>query len=177
MTRWSTVEVLPPEVQDELDEAVKRRMTTDALVELVAAHGHTIARSSMGRWAKRRRDWHRVVEREKAVRGMSNEVDSDFDNENEKRNRMLLHLARNNLSIIAARMGADEKLALGDAMGLIKALKDLVVADKIDAERERAIRVEQNQRAAKEAEGELRSRGATEETILAVKTKLLGLKA
>lgn len=177
MARWSSVEELPADVQDELDEAVKRKFTTDALVELAASHGHTIARSSMGRWAKRRRDWHRVVEREKAVRGMAEAVDGQFGDENEKRNRMLLHLARNNLSIIAARMGGQEKLELGDAMGLIKALKDLVVADKVDAERERAIRLEQNQRAAKEAEGELRSRGATEETILAVKTKLLGLKA
>ncbi len=177
MARWSTVEALPAEVQEELDEGVRRKMTTDALVELAASHGHTIARSSMGRWAKRRRDWHRVIERERAVRGMAGEADSEFGSENEKRNRMLLHLARNNLSIIAARMGADEELSLGDAMGLIKALKDLVVADKVDAERERAIRLEQNQRAAKEAEGELRSRGATEETILAVKTKLLGLKA
>lgn len=177
MTRWSTVEALPAEVQEELDEGVRRKMTTDALVELAASHGHTIARSSMGRWAKRRRDWHRVIERERAVRGMAGEADSEFGDENEKRNRLLLHLARNNLSIIAARMGADEELSLGDAMGLIKALKDLVVADKVDAERERAIRLEQNQRAAREAEGELRSRGATEETILAVKTKLLGLKA
>src|SRR3989344_2607187 len=176
MARWFTVETLPAQLQEELDEGVRRKMTTDALVELAASHGHTIARSSMGRWAKRRRDWHRGIERERAVRGMAGEADSEFGSENEKRNRMLLHLARNNLSSIAARMGADEELSLGDAMGLIKALKDLVVADKIDAERERAIRLEQNQRAAKEAEGELRSRGATEETILAVKTKLLGLK-
>lgn len=180
MARWSTVWNLPPEVLEELEEAIRQRAGTDMLCQIAAASGHEIHRSTMGRWAKGRREYFNLIEREREIMGLTQGIEQEIDDVRDKRNRVLMHMARNIVSqTMASAGGANKNPDLGTARELMKMLKDFVVSDKIDSDREAAIRREEREKtraeAASAAENAGREAGASFETIELIKSRILGI--
>ncbi len=173
-SRPSSITALDPRVREAVDAAVREgRMTIDQIVQLIAAQGEEASRSAVGRYVKNARarleDFHQAQEIAKVwVDKLGKEPDGDIG-------RMLLEMLR----VLAFKsLGDLEAASPEDLMFLGKALKDIAGADKLVVDREinlRKLLAAEAAKVASEVVKTVKKAGLSDETVEAIRSKILGI--
>ncbi len=180
MARKSTMKTLPTNVQAAVIKAMEGGATIDEIVDQLAGMGHQRSRSAVGRYSK---EYAEMAAQQRDMRSAAEAFAGEFGGSDNAEGKLLVQM----LTSIGARMimkSATDEEAQPDALEfsrLAKATKDLIGAAKTDSERDAKIREEAakeaRRQAAEAAEDEARSAGASEATIMRVKSRILGLAA
>lgn len=172
--RKSTIDLLDPRIQDEVNAAVKEgRASIDEIVDLIKSMGGQASRSAVGRYVKNQSEkleqFKQARETAKVwVEKLGNEPDGDVG-------RLLIEMLR---VISYKTMSEMDEVGPQDIMLLGKAIKDLSSADKLMVDREAAVRKLVAAQAAKVAEAvtnTVRQAGMSAETIDMIRSKILGI--
>ncbi len=177
MAGRSRIERLDPRIRAEVDNAIKRGVTIDAIVELLQGMGITIARSSVGLYTKK---YAELARQQRDMRAVAEAFGQEFGSADDRQSRMMVQLLTSVITRAVMPMvsGGDELDGLVDAKELhflARAVKDTMSAAKLDVERERMVRDEERKKAAEAGAEAARKGGATAETIEMVKRSILGL--
>lgn len=179
--RPSSIDLLPKDIRESLNDAIADgRMSVDDLWALVRDKGgEAISRSAVGRYKVRE---ERTLGELREMQRMAEVVTQEAAKDPTGRASQLLGeltktaIYRRLTAMTPAQM---EKLDPRDLNFLAGTVKSLMSADKINAEREAAIRdraiKEERQRAAKEVEKVARQRGLTKEAVSEIREKILGV--
>ncbi len=178
MGRKSSINTLPTQVQAAVVQALEAGATIDDIVDKLGSMGHERSRSAVGRYAKQ---YGELAKRQRDMRVVAEAFASEFGSGENSEAKLMVQM----LTSVGARMimpmAADDEpeIEAKEFAFLAKSVKDLVSAAKIDADRDARIREEASKearrQAAEAAEDEARSAGASEATIMRVKSRILGL--
>lgn len=129
---------LAPEIRAELDRLIREGgYTTDSLVAMLKSMGGEASRSSVGRYAKNRKEQMETYsEAQDMARSLQAKFKEDPDSD---LGRMLAQLWRGVIFKTINTMSADEKTKASELMLVAAAIKNLAGADKIALEQ--AIRI------------------------------------
>ncbi|MDQ1229304.1 phage protein Gp27 family protein [Sphingomonas sp. SORGH_AS_0879] len=190
MAGRSSLKSLPPSVLDAVHDAIGRGQTIDDICELLRDLGTERSRSAVGRYAK---DFAELAKQQRRLQTISQAFGKEFGSSDDHQVRMMNQLMtsvmmRAILPIASADEDApaedDEDGGKPDILALsrlAKAVKDVTSSSKIDIERESKIREEEarrtRERAAAEATEAGRAAGASEATLAAIRTRILGFAA
>ena len=187
MPRRSTIEKLPKEVKDKIAKLRNGGRTIDEIMEVLDTLDlkEDVSRSSLGRYLKRQ---EQLTEKIRQSRLLANAVARDFGDKETSRvtqaNIELMHSIL--LKIMLDNEGDGEaggniagKIDAKEGMFLASAIEKLVKASKLDTDREVKIREEERrlatENAADQAEAAAKAQGLSEDTINAIKEKILGV--
>ena len=195
----SSIDRLPPEVQDEIAKLRTRMgLTIDELLAWVKDQGHEISRTAMGRHV---RHLHLDVERAGGMLNRAQSISTAVmerlgekpDNDLARLNIQLLHsqvfdmiVAEEEADAETGEMGEKPKPTALEMVRLSKAIQQLLSAEKMNAERAMAIRkaaiAEERERAAAALEATLDEKkkgrsasGLTRATVDEIKREILGV--
>ena len=171
-----------PEIRAAVDVAIARGATIDDIVQTLRSMGAGVSRSAVGRYAK---SYAELAKRQRDIQAAASAFATDFGGVEDHQSRLLVQL----VTSIGTRMAMDATTAEeGDESAIAttkqladfaRAVKDVTSAAKIDVEREAKIREEAAKRAkaeaAADADAGARAAGASEDTIRAVRSRILGL--
>lgn len=175
MARLSTVERLPRELRDQLNDRIRDGATAEELVEITDAAGQQISLSAMTRYRRTKRTYYEVIDRERTARSITMELEQEFGTLDDQGSKLLLYLMRSAITDRVSLAASDpDEFDDKQLVELSKGVKNIVASMAIDAKREAEIRAEERANAAKVAESSMRQAGATQETIDRVKRELLG---
>ena len=172
MGRRSTIEQLPEDLRLLIDKAIKDGWTID---RIVAAVKGTVSRAAIGRYSK---NFAEVAKRQRDITAAAEAWGAEFGQSDNPQTRMLVQLATTVLTraILPMLSGGDpEDYDWKELHFLARAIKDLLAAHKLDAEREASIRKNERERAAQAGAEAARKAGATPETIDLIKREILGI--
>lgn len=173
------MKTLPPGIQAAVMQAMEGGATLDDIVSQLESMGHQRSRSAVGRYAK---EYGQMAARQRDMRSAAEAFAGEFGGADNVEGKLLVQM----LTSMGARMVMakangdedDEPDAL-EFSRLAKATKDLIGAAKTDSERDARIREEAAKEArrvaADDAVSAARAAGASDATMDAIKTKLLGL--
>jgi len=189
MAGRSSLKSLPPQVLDAVHDAIGRGETIDDICGLLRDLGTERSRSAVGRYAK---GFAELATQQRRVQSIAAAFGSEFGSSGDNQVRMMNQLmtsvmTRAIIPIASAAddAGSDDEEGGGiDTLGLsrlAKAVKDVTSSSKIDIEREAKIREEEarrtRERAAADATEAGRAAGASEATLAAIRTSILGFAA
>ncbi len=190
MAGRSSLKSLPPQVLDAVHDAIGRGETLDDICALLRDLGTERSRSAVGRYAK---GFAELATQQRRIQGIAaafgNEFGQSGDNQVRMMNQLMTSVMTRAIIPIAsaeddASGGDDEEGGGLDTLALsrlAKAVKDVTSSSKIDIEREAKIREEEarrtRERAAAEATEAGRAAGASEATLSAIRTRILGFAA
>ena len=175
MGRKSTIEQLPEDLRLVIDKAIRDGWTID---RIVAAVKGTVSRAAVGRYSK---NFAAVAKRQRDIAAAAEAWGAEFGQADNPQTRMLVQLATTVLTraiLPALGDGANDEDAEPDWKELhfmARAIKDLLAAHKLDAEREASIRKNEREKAAAIVATVGKRAGATPETIDQIKRELLGM--
>ncbi|MBX9881234.1 MAG: DUF3486 family protein [Sphingomonas sp.] len=176
MGRRSSIEQLDPRVRAEVDQAIKRGATIDAIVDLLKGLGADASRSAVGRYSKR---YAELARQQREMRTVAEAFGQEFGSADDRQGRMMVQLLTSVITRaimpVASAEDDPEGIDAKELHFLARAVKDTVGAAKLDVERERAVREEERKRAAEAGADAARKGGASAETIDLVKRSILGL--
>ncbi len=175
------MKTLPPGIQAAVMQAMEGGATIDDIVTQLDSMGHKRSRSAVGRYAQ---EYGKMAERQRDMRSAAEAFAGEFGGADNVEGKLLVQM----LTSMGARMvmakangGEDEEPDALEFSRLAKATKDLIGAAKTDSERDARIREEAAKEArrvaADDAVSAARAAGASDATMDAIKTKLLGLTA
>jgi hypothetical protein len=181
VSQRSTIE-RDPAIREAVDAAIARGATIDAIVAQLQGLGADVSRSAVGRYTK---NYAELAKRQRDIRAAASAFANDFGGPDDSQTRLVVQLATS----IATRVAMDASTAEeGDERAIAttkqladfaRATKDLASAASIDEQRLARVREEAARRArdeaAEAAEQGARATGASEETIVAVRKRILGL--
>jgi hypothetical protein len=172
--RKSSINTLPPSILQAVNAALAEGATLDAIVKVIAEHGLERSRSAVGRYAEK---YSAMAEEQREISAVAKAFASDFSDEDNNQNRLMIQLIT---SLITKQMlphlsGEASTANSMDLRLLAAAVKDSTSAAKTEDDRKRLIRREAFAEAAKAAETEARSAGASNDVIDKIKARLLGL--
>ncbi|WP_353936356.1 phage protein Gp27 family protein [uncultured Sphingobium sp.] len=173
------MKTLPPSVQAAVMQAMESGATINEIVTQLGTMGHHRSRSAVGRYAK---EYGQMASRQRDMRSMAEAFAGEFGGADNVEGKLLVQM----LTSMGARMvlakvngDEDEEPDALEFSRLAKATKDLIGAAKTDSERDARIREEvrkeERQKASEDAVSAARAAGASDATMDAIKTKLLGL--
>jgi hypothetical protein len=172
--RKSSIDLLDPRIQDEVNAAVKDgRASIDEIVSMIKSMGGDASRSAVGRYVKTQTEkleqFRQAQETAKVwVDKIGKEPEGDVG-------RLLIEMLR----VISYKTMSDMDTAEPqDIMFLGKAIKDISSADKVLVERIAVVRKLVAEQAAKVAEDvtkTVRSAGMSDETVDLIRSKILGI--
>ncbi|MCA0303490.1 MAG: DUF3486 family protein [Proteobacteria bacterium] len=178
--RLSTIDLLPKDVRDALNEAIAEgRMRVDDLWDLVREKGGAeISRSAVQRYKVRE---ERALEQVREMQRMAGVVVQEAGKDpNGQASRLLGELTKNVLFRRLSTMtpGEMEKMGTRDMTFLASAVRSIASADKISAEREamirdRAVRQER-ERAGREVEKVAKAAGMSRKTVEELRAVIIG---
>lgn len=196
MAGRSSLKSLPPAVLDAVHEAIGRGQTIDDICGLLRDLGTERSRSAVGRYAK---DFAELAKQQRRVQSIAQAFGNEFGKSGDNQVRTLNQLMTSVMmrAIIPIASAAEDGMAGGDDEGddeegggkldtlalsrLAKSVKDITSSSKIDIEREAKIREEEARRtreqAAADATAAGRAAGASEATLAAIRTSILGFAA
>lgn len=194
MAGRSSLKSLPPAILDAVHDAIGRGQTLDDICGLLRDAGTERSRSAVGRYAK---DFAELAKQQRRVQSIAaafgNEFGSSGDNQVRMMNQLMTSVMTRAIIPIASAEdvapggGEDDDEEGGGALDtlalsrLAKAVKDVTSSSKIDIEREAKIREEEarrtRERAAADATAAGRAAGASEATLAAIRTSILGFAA
>jgi hypothetical protein len=174
MGRKSSINTLPPAILAAVNKALSDGVKIDDIVDLIAEHGADRSRSAVGRYAKK---YSAMAEEQREIASVAKAFAADFSDEDNNQNRLMIQLIT---SLITKQMlphlsGEASSANSMDLRLLAAAVKDSTSAAKTEDDRKRLIRKEAFAEAAKAAETEARSAGASDVVIDKIKARLLGL--
>lgn len=176
MGRKSTIEQLPEDLRLVIDKAIKDGWTID---RIVAAVKGTVSRAAVGRYSK---NFAAVAKRQRDIAAAAEAWGAEFGQADNPQTRMLVQLATTVLTrAILPALGADADDFEQDDPDwkelhfMARAIKDLLAAHKLDAEREASIRKNEREKAVAVVAAVGKRAGATPETIDQIKRELLGM--
>lgn len=176
MARRSRIEQLDPRIRAEVDGAIKRGVTIDAITEMLKGLGVEIARSSVGLYTKR---YAAMARQQRDMRAVAEAFGQEFGSADDHQGRMMVQLLTSLITRAIMPVATDGEpeveLDAKELHFLARAVKDTMGAAKLDIERERLIREEERKRAADAGAEAARKGGASAETIDLVKRSILGL--
>lgn len=176
MAGRSRIERLDPRIRAEVDGAIKRGVTIDAITEMLKGLGVEIARSSVGLYTKK---YAELARQQRDMRAVAEAFGQEFGTADDRQGRMMVQLLTSVITraIMPVATAEEEPEALDakELHFLARAVKDTMGAAKLDIERERLIREEERKRAADAGAEAARKGGATPQTIDLVKRAILGL--
>ncbi len=191
MAGRSSLKSLPPQVLDAVHDAIGRGETLDDICALLRDLGTERSRSAVGRYAK---GFAELATQQRRIQGIAAAFGNEFGQSGDNQVRMMNQLMTSVMTraIIPIASAEDDASAGDDEEGgggldtlalsrLAKAVKDVTSSSKIDIEREAKIREEEarrtRERAAAEATEAGRAAGASEATLSAIRTRILGFAA
>ncbi|HEU4958993.1 MAG TPA: phage protein Gp27 family protein [Sphingomonas sp.] len=181
MGRRSSVKDLPEPIRAEVDAAIKRGATIDAIVEHLHALGADhISRSAVGRYSK---GFAELARQQRDLRIIAEQFGREFGDSDNLDGRLLTQLMTSVMTraILPIASGEIVQLDGKDLHFLARATKDAMAAAKIDTDREAKIREEEAKRAraaaADAADQAGRAAGASEETLRRIRAGILGIDA
>lgn len=192
MAGRSSLKSLPPEVLDAVHEAIGRGETLDDICALLRDLGTERSRSAVGRYAQ---GFNELAKQQRRVQSIAAAFGNEFGQSGDNQVRMMNQLMTSVMTraIIPIASAEDDAAAGGDdedgggaldtlaLSRLAKAVKDVTSSSKIDIEREAKIREEEARRtrekAAADATAAGRAAGASEATLAAIRTRILGFAA
>lgn len=176
MAQRSKIEQLDPRVRAEVDQAIKRGATIDAIVELIKGLGADASRSSVGRYTQK---YAELARQQRDMRAVAEAFGKEFGQADDGQARLMVQLLTSTITRAILPMASEgdeiEGLDAKELHFLARAVKDTMGAAKLDVERERLIREQERNRAAEAGAEAARQAGATEATIDLVKRRILGL--
>lgn len=161
-----------PEVRVAIDRALRDGHTLDQIVAAIRALGSEVSRSAVGRYASQ---YRRLAERERDIQAVARSYAADFGGDENPTGKLLIHLVTS-IATRTALASDDDEIAPKDLGYIAKAVKDIIGAAKVDADRDAHIRREERARAAADAAKAARKAGASEGTIAAI-AEALGIAA
>lgn len=176
--RRSTVASLPRELVDACNQLVRDGHTIDDILAALNGLGADVSRSAVGRYVKSAREsmakYREAQEVAKVwVERLEAEPDGDVS-------RLLPEMLKVVAFQTLTNMGEAEKpVKAGDVMFLAKAIRDLAGTSKTQIEVERQLRAMRAElkAAAKDVEAQARQAGLSDETIAAIRQRILGVAA
>ena len=178
MGRRSSITTLPQPVKRAVDDAIRDGLTIDDIVDLLQDKGVSRARSSIGRYAKNYRE---IADRQRDLSSVAKSFAGEFGDGDNAQGKLLIQMFTSILTQVAMPMASGDVAEFDpkDLHFLARSIKDVMSAAKIDTDRDAKIREETIRKvkaeALKAAETGMRGSGASDETIAAVKAKLLGI--
>lgn len=182
MPKKSTIMALPPELLAEVEALWGTgRVTLDQMVARLRELGAEISRSALGRQTKK---WDRRLAKIRDARELSRSWKAQMREDPESDVSQILgeHLAMMAFDVTDRLDDASEEgMGAKDLAQLAKMGRDLAQMRKLDADRiERMMKqaAEKARRdAVKAAEGVMKERGLSRETVDAIKARILGVQA
>lgn len=179
MAGRSTIDQLPPVIRQEVDAAIKRGATIDEIVAQLRDMGADhISRSAVGRYSKQFRD---LADQQRQISSVAQAFGKEFGHADDLQGRFMIQLLNSVITRAVLPIASGEEIEIDgkELHYLARAVKDVASAAKTDVDREAKIRDETKKRAREEAaaaaESAGRTAGASEETIEAIKRKILGI--
>lgn len=173
-SRPSSITKLDPKVKAAVDEAVRDgRLTIDQLVELITSHGAEASRSAVGRYVKtanERLEEYREAQQIAAVwmDKIGKEPDGDVG-------RMLLEMLR---MLAFKSLGELDSASPEDLMFLSNAIKGFAQTDKLVVDKTinlRKLMAIEAAKVATEVVKTVKKAGLSDETVEAIRSKILGI--
>lgn len=192
MAGRSSLKSLPPQVLDAVHDAIGRGETLDDICALLRDLGTERSRSAVGRYAQ---GFNELAKQQRRIQSIAKAFGSEFGTSDDNQVRVMNQLMTSVVTRALIPIASAEDDAIGgtdDEEGgsgpdtlalsrLAKAVKDVTSSSKIDIEREAKIREEEARRtrekAAADATAAGRAAGASEETLSAIRTRILGFAA
>ena len=177
MAQKSSVQLLPKDILDLVNELYRNNATIQEIIDAVAEKGKTISLSAMGRYTK---NLKKLSDRINAGRDMANAIMEKFGEAPEnKQADMNIHLLQAILTEIAIAAedpdGDGVNLKPMDAMLLAKAMDHMAKAKKTDMENILKIREAALKDAAKAATDVAKKKGLSPEAVEAIKEGIMGI--
>ena len=138
MSRRSSVERLPPEVRDDIDQAIADGATIDEIVARIRALGGDCSRSAVGRYAKRVRN---LIGRQREVDRFARMWLRELgERPVGQASLLVIEALRAQALLIVADLDEEEApMAVAEIARLALALRRMESADRLRAERERTL--------------------------------------
>ncbi|MGW8139001.1 phage protein Gp27 family protein [Sphingomonas zeae] len=193
MAGRSSLKSLPPQVLDAVHDAIGRGETIDDICGLLRDLGSGRSRSAVGRYAK---DFAELAKQQRRVQSIAAAFGNEFGQSGDNQVRMMNQLMTSVMTRAIIPIASAEELSAGDGdddeeagggldtlalSRLAKAVKDVTSSSKIDIEREAKIREEEARRTREKAAADAteagRAAGASEATLSAIRTRILGFDA
>jgi hypothetical protein len=174
MGRKSSINTLPPTILEAVNKALADGATLDDIVAVIADHGLVRSRSAVGRYAEK---YSSMAEEQREISAVAKAFAADFSDEDNNQNRLMIQLITSLITkqILPHLSGSESTANSMDLRLLAAAVKDATSSAKTEDDRKRLIRKEAFAEAAKAAETEARSAGASDDVIDKIKARLLGL--
>ena len=163
----SSVERLAPAVRDGVDTAIADGATTDEITARIRARGGDCSRSAVGRYAKRVRD---LIRRQHEVDRIAREWARALGEHPDDMGQLAIEVLRTQAVLAVAEL--DDRtatMAPEEIARLALALRRMEGADRLRIERERM-----RAKAAPRADGTVRRRGLSAETVAAMRRAIEG---
>ena len=181
MGQRSSIKDLPDAIRAEVDAAIKRGATIDAIVEHLHALGADhISRSAVGRYSK---GFAELARQQRDLRIVAEQFGREFGESDNLDGRLLTQLMTSVITRAIIPLASSEVIEIDEAdlASLARATKDAMAAAKIDTDREAKIREEEAKRARKAAADAAdqagRAAGASEDTLRRIRAGILGIDA
>jgi hypothetical protein len=170
----SSINTLPPTILDAVNKALSAGVKIDDIVALIADQGQVRSRSAVGRYAKK---YSALAEEQREINSVAKAFASDFGDVENDQGRLMIQLITSLITkqILPHLSGEASTANSMDLRLLAAAVKDAGSAAKTEDDRKRLIRKEAFLEAAKAAETEARSVGASDAQVAKIKARLLGM--
>lgn len=179
MAGRSSIEELPPELLAAVHSAIERGWTIDQITTYLAQSGEPRSRSAVGRYSAK---FSALASRQREMAAVAEAFGKEFGADDGTQGRLLIQLVQSMAT--RAVMGLTEEEVDPDGKELhyfARSVKDIMSAQKIDADREAKIREEARkqakQDAANAADAAGRAAGASEDTLNLIRARILGIDA
>lgn len=174
MARRSTIE-MDDKIRAAVDDALKRGVIIDDITVMLQGMGANISRSAVGRWAQK---YGKMAERERDILAVARNYADEFGGSDNPVGKLLIQTVTSIAArtVMAHSEDEDGSLDPKDLHFIARAVKDIMGAAKIDADRDALVRKEEREKAADRAVKSLRSQGASEETIAMIRREILGME-
>lgn len=180
MTRPSSIKRLEPEFRELIDAALKRGVTIMEIKAKLEGLGVEVSKSAIGRY---KLELDQVGERLRRSREIANAfVEKLGAVPDGRQGRLTVELLQTAIfdTLVPRDNGDAPALDTQQILRLSMAVKDLISAEKISADREMRIRADARRQAQEEAasaaEGAAKAKGLSADTAAFIRAQILGIK-